>query len=121
MRGQLSTENLGALAAEQAALRRIPTLVSSGAAPAEVFAAVLEEVGQLLSVDYVQMVRYEPDGTLTAVATVGTKGPRLYRTPLGGRNLGTIVYESGRSARIDDYADASGPVGVAAREAGARS
>ncbi len=40
---------------------------------------------------------------------------------LGGTNLGTIVFETGRPARIDDYADASGPIGVAVREVGVRS
>src|ERR1700682_3420132 len=40
---------------------------------------------------------------------------------LGGKNLNTIVFETGRSARIDSYADASGPVGVAVREGGVRS
>src|SRR5205085_11480475 len=40
------------------------------------------------------------------------------RRMLGGNNLSTIVLETGRSARIDNYADsASGPIGVAAREA----
>jgi signal transduction histidine kinase len=36
-------------------------------------------------------------------------------------NLGTLVLDTGRPARIDHYADASGPVGAAAREAGLRS
>src|SRR4051812_42188628 len=121
MGGQLSTEDLGALAAEQAALRRITSLVARGAAPEEVFAAVLEEVGQLLSVDYVQMVRYEPDETLTVVASSGAAGPAVSRAALGGKNLATIVFESGRPARIDSYADASGPIGVAARDQGVRS
>src|SRR3954462_7094363 len=113
MRGQLGTEDLSALAVEKAALRRITALVARGAAPEEVFAAVLEEVGQLLSVDYVQMGRFEPDDTFTVVATWGHAGPALSRTMLGGKNLSTIVFETGRSARIDSYADASGPIGVA--------
>jgi GAF domain-containing protein len=33
----------------------------------------------------------------------------------------TIVFETARSARIDDYADATGPPGVAARDTGVRS
>jgi GAF domain-containing protein len=117
----LSDEDLGALAAEQAALRRVAALVARGAAPEEVFAAVLEEVGRVLCVDYVHMGRYEPDDTLCVVASWGEKGPALSRTTLGGRNLGTLVFETGRSARIDSYDEASGPIGDAVRESGVRS
>ena len=121
MRAQLGGEDLSALAAEQAALRRVAALVARGAAPDEVFAAVLEEVGRLLSVEYVHMGRYEPDDTLAVVASWGDAGPAVARAMLGGKNLGTIVFETGRSARIDSCADASGPTGVAARETGVGS
>src|SRR4051794_10106962 len=121
MRAQLGGEDLNALAAEQAALRRVATRVARGAAPDEVFAAVLEEVGRLLSVDYVHMGRYEPDDTVARVASWGTGAPAAPLTPLGGTNLATLVFETGRSARMDDYADASGPADAAAQEAGARS
>jgi signal transduction histidine kinase len=117
----LGGEDLSVLAAEQAALRRVATLVARGAAPDEVFAAFPEEVGRLLSVDYVHMGRYEPDDTYTVVASWGKPGPAVSRTTLGGKNLGTIVFETGRSARIESYDDASGPIGVAARETGVRS
>jgi signal transduction histidine kinase len=40
---------------------------------------------------------------------------------LGGHNLGTLVFETGRPARVDNYADASGPLGVRLREVGLRS
>jgi signal transduction histidine kinase len=120
-RAQLGGEDLSVLAAEQAALRRVATLVARGAAPDEVFAAFPEEVGRLLSVDYVHMGRYEPDDTYTVVASWGKPGPAVSRTTLGGKNLGTIVFETGRSARIESYDDASGPIGVAARETGVRS
>jgi signal transduction histidine kinase len=117
----LGGEDLSVLAAEQAALRRVAALVARGAAPDEVFAAFPEEVGRLLSVDYVHMGRYEPDDTYTVVASWGKPGPAVSRTTLGGKNLGTIVFETGRSARIESYDDASGPIGVAARETGVRS
>jgi GAF domain-containing protein len=67
----VSGEELRVLAEEQAALRRVATLVAGGAAPEEVFAAVAEEVGQLLPVDSASMCRYESDGTLTFVAQRG--------------------------------------------------
>ena len=117
----MGEDDLTGLAAEQAALRRVATLVASGAAPEEVFAAVLEEVGRLLGVDYVHMGRYEPDNTLTVVASWGSARPVVARTMLGGRNLGTIVFETGRPARIDSYARATGPLADGIREQGIRS
>src|SRR6185437_5171058 len=104
---------LGQLAEEQAALRRVATLVARGEPPEAVFAAVLEEVGRLLPIDLALMGRYEPDRTATCVATWPTGGdifPVGSRWPLKGHNLITLVFETGRPARIDRYADsASGP------------
>ena len=121
----MGSEELRVLAEEQAALRRVATLVARGTRPEEVFAAVLEEVGRLLPVDMASLCRYEPDGALTWVANWGKARehfPAGSRRMLGGKNLGTIVFETGRSARIDNYAElSSGPVGLAARETGLNS
>ena len=92
----MAEDDLTGLAAEHAALRRVATPVASGAAPEEVFATVLEEVGRLLGVDYVHVGSYEPDNTLTVVASWGSARPVAGRTTLGGKNLGTIVFETGR-------------------------
>jgi GAF domain-containing protein len=119
-----SRAGLASLAEEQAALRHVATLVASGAPPAELFAAVTEEAGQLLRVDSATMSRDDPDGMFTTVAAWGTG---VIALPVGkrwiseGKNATAIVFETGRPARIDDFADASGAVGVAAREAGYRS
>jgi signal transduction histidine kinase len=120
----LSGEDLRVLAEEQAALRRVATLVARGVPPEELFAAVTEEAGRLLSVKYAGLGRYEPDGTFTVVAWSGTGDlapPVGSRQILGGKNVSTLVFETGRPARIDDYADVSGPLGVAAREDGVGS
>jgi signal transduction histidine kinase len=118
---RLSAEELSALAQEQAALRRVATLVARGARPEEVFAAVLDEVGRLFRVELASICRYEGDGTVSWVANWGRAAehfPVGSRRVLGGRNLGTLVFETGRSARMDNYADsASGPIGVVAHEA----
>jgi signal transduction histidine kinase len=119
-----SRAGLARLAEEQAALRRVATLVARGAPPEDVFAAVTEEVGQLLPVEYAHMDRYESDGTITIVATWSRTGdvfPVGSRWSLGGKDLATIVFETGRPARIDSFADASGPIGVEVRERGVRS
>jgi hypothetical protein len=47
------------LADEQAALRRVATLVASGASPAEIFARATEEIGRLFHADSAGMVRYD--------------------------------------------------------------
>jgi PAS domain S-box-containing protein len=110
------------LAEEQAALRRVATLVANGVPPAELFAAVAEEVGQLLHATTAQMARYEPDGTVTFIAGWSSTGEHLFpagaRYALGGTNLNTLVFETGRTSRIDSYRDASGPIGAAGRELG---
>jgi GAF domain-containing protein len=119
-----SRAGLARLAEEQVALRRVATLVAQGVPPEEVFAAVIEEVGRLLPVDIANLCRYESDGSTTVVATWGRGDLRFPvggRWPLGGQNLGTLVFETGRAARIENYADASGPLSVTAREGGLRS
>jgi signal transduction histidine kinase len=115
---------LARLAEEQAALRRVATLVACGAPPEQVFAAVTEEIGQLLALGYAYMGRYEPGGGLTTVAAWGRAAdviPAGRRWILGGQNVSTAVFETGRAVRIDDYVDASGRIGVAGRGNGFHS
>jgi PAS domain S-box-containing protein len=113
---------LARLAAEQGALRRVATLVARGTRPEEVFATVANEVSRLLSADLANVCRYEPDGTLTFVASASERFPAGSRWPLSGqRNLATLVLETGRPARLDNYADATGPLAEDIREAGVRS
>jgi signal transduction histidine kinase len=121
----LSVDDLRVLAEEQAALRRVATLVARGATPEEVFAAVAEEVGQLFAVDLATMCRYDSGRTLTFVASWGDVGERFpvgSQGVLGGNNVGTVVFETGRPVRIDHYAErASGVQGASVRDAGVRS
>jgi signal transduction histidine kinase len=57
--------------------------------------------------------------TFVAASANGEEGfPPGSRWLLGGQNLATLVFATGRSVRIDNYADASGPLGVAAQETG---
>jgi signal transduction histidine kinase len=115
---------LRGFAEEQAALRRVATLVARAAPPGEVFAAVTEEAGRLLRADYATMGRYDPDGVITVVAAWSTTGAALpvgARWSLGGQDLHTLVLRTGRAARIDDYAGASGPVAEVVRELGLRA
>jgi signal transduction histidine kinase len=112
------------LADEQAALRRVATLVARESPPAEVFAAVTQEVGRLLQVEETKLLRYEPDETATVVASWGERdAPIAVGTnwSLEGDNVSAMVYRTQRPARLDDYADAQGPLAVFLRGAGIRS
>src|SRR6266511_1552197 len=119
-----SREALAELADEQAALRRVATLVAQGASPQDLFEAVAEEVGRLLPVGSATMGRYEPDDSVTTVASWSTAEvafPTGKRWPTEGTNVAWMVLQRGRSARIDDFSAATDPIGVAAREAGMKS
>jgi signal transduction histidine kinase len=120
---QRSQSELANLLEEQAALRRVATVVAEGAPPEKVFPSVNEEVARLLDVDGTRLMRYETDGTATIVASCGepTIVPVGTRITLAGRNIGSLVRGSGRPARIEDYEDAPGPVAAIARECGVRS
>jgi PAS domain S-box-containing protein len=112
------------LADEQAALRRVATLVARGAPPEDIFAAAVNEVAGLVPVVSATMGRFEPDDIVTTVASWSTTEPAFptgKRWPSEGKNVAWIVLQTGRSGRIDDFSDATDPIGVAAREAGYKS
>jgi signal transduction histidine kinase len=121
---QASVELRG-FAQEQAALRQVATLVARAAPPEEVFAAVAAQAGRLLRADVTLMSRYDPDGEAVVVgawaAAGATPAPLGTRLSLGGRDLHTLVFRSGRPARLDDYGDASAAAAGIARKAGVRS
>jgi signal transduction histidine kinase len=95
-------EKLSRVADEQAALRRVATLVAQGALPPEVFAAVTDEVGHLLGTEVTWLRRYLPGpaAALVAAFAAGERLPSEEPRALGGQNLATLVYEAGRPARV---------------------
>ncbi len=112
------------LTLEQAALRRVATLVARGVPAEELFAAVTDEVARLLHVDHAHLGRYQSDNTVTILADSSSAGDPFAvggRWSLIGENLSRTVAQTGRPARIDDYADASGPLAAATAERGIRS
>jgi GAF domain-containing protein len=113
------------LAEEQAALRRVATLVARAAAPGEVFAAVAEEVGRVLSADLTILSRYDRENAATVVgawsnASDAGAAPVGRRFELDGQNVHTVVFRTCRPARVD-LAEASGPAAGVFRELGIRS
>ncbi len=113
-------DELTRLAEEQAALRRVATLVAAGASPAEVFEAVSTEVAALIHADGSALTRYEEDGSVTALSGWTSEGGYTYvgeRYPLEGTVSG-VIFETGRPGRVDNYPEAPGEAPEAAREMG---
>jgi signal transduction histidine kinase len=93
------------VAAEQATLRRIATLVAQGAQPQEVFAVVIEEVGQLFGTDLTTVGRFQNDPpALVAVAIgKGMQGVEVGTSwALNDPLTAASVFQTGRSVRVDE-------------------
>ena len=116
-------QELARLAVEQAALRRVATLVAAGAPPAQVFDAVTGEVAALIPADGSVLTRFEAEGTFTPLSGWAIEGGQMH----AGRRLeraGTVsglIFETGRPERLEKYAEAPGEVSAVARELGWRS
>jgi signal transduction histidine kinase len=109
------------LAQEQAALRRVATLVARGTPPEEVMAAVAEEIGRVLKAEVASVARFEADATGTVVTTWGDASfwPVGSNWPLEG--VAARVYRTRRPARMDGYEGAPGEITDMARRIGGRS
>jgi PAS domain S-box-containing protein len=110
-------EALERLVDEQAALRRVATLVAHGVRPDEIFAAVSDEVGRLVGTDSAAVVRFDDDAP--GIVFVGVASNMSDAFPLGARWVfedgmaSAEVYRTGRSARgsARDWSTVEGPVG----------
>src|SRR6478609_5443983 len=114
------------LAAEQAALRRLATLVARGVEPMDVFGAVAEEMRRCLPADTAGLWRFETSGEITIVAAAAepaalARWPVGTRTPVDGDTLATLVQRRGRPARIDAYDNVAGPIAARVRAVGVRA
>jgi signal transduction histidine kinase len=120
---QASGDRMSMLAEQQAALRRVATLVARGASPPEVFSAVADELARVLRVLNAGLLRYEADGSGTVVAvgyqpgitTMPVTGDHI---PLAGDDVGALVFRTGCAARIDNHATVPGPEAQRIRAAG---
>jgi PAS domain S-box-containing protein len=120
---EAARQRLKVVADEQAALRRVATLVAGGAPQAEVFAVVAREVAGCLDVPLISIVRFETDGMATHVGVWGRQNPHPVGTSwrLDEHGAAGIVYHSGRSARVE-YEHVPGEIAAKlAQEAGIRS
>jgi signal transduction histidine kinase len=116
---------LQALLAEQAALRRVATMVAGGTPAPALFGRVCEELGELLDVKTTDMIRYEDDGFATVVGTwTGNDTPSFpvgERIPVEGETVTAKLYRSGRPERVDDYDEVEGELAARLREFGIHS
>jgi GAF domain-containing protein len=106
-------DELSGLVEEQAALRRVATLVAERAAPTEVFDAVIAEVGQLLGAAQIGLARYENEHEISVLAIRG-QSPEILRTqmrlPLDGDSVNARILRTGRSARLNFAEAGSGSI-----------
>jgi signal transduction histidine kinase len=119
-------ESLSVLARQQAALRRVATLVARGVSQSEVFSAVAEEMANCLDVCNAELLRYEDDGAaIVIVASHAAQGVPHHsvgkRVSTGGNNLSERVWRTGQAARMDSQEGAAGPIAKRVRELGIRS
>jgi len=116
--------SLALLADEQAALRRVATLVARESSPVEIFGAVTEEARRVLASEAVGLLRFDPDETATLLAQSDTPWdppPLGTRFTLDGENVVAQVFRTGRTVRADDWSDSTGAVAAMASVLGVRS
>jgi signal transduction histidine kinase len=122
---QARRDELQVLADQQAALRRVATLVARGVSPSEVFSAVAAELARVLAVQHASVWRYEPDGAATLLAASDEPGAKKMpvgdRFTLEGDNLAAMVLHTGRPARMDSLDEAAGSAAARIRELGIRA
>jgi signal transduction histidine kinase len=111
------------LADEQAALRRVATLVAEESPPSRVFQQVTEEVGRLLGLPSASVVQYDGGQAATVVGAWSEDG-RL-RFPVGasvnldGDTVVAKVLRTGTAQRLE-YSAASGNLAETMRDTGYR-
>ena len=125
---QASHDELARLLREQAALRRVATLVARGIRPVEIFLAVSEEVRRLVGADSAGIARFEPDGS-SVVVVGGVGGQVSDNLPAGSRvklrdyMAPALVWQTGRAALVNEdlWQDAPGRIAEGLRTLGFRS
>ncbi|WP_433425019.1 sensor histidine kinase [Microtetraspora malaysiensis] len=103
------------VAEEQAALRRVATLVARDTSPTELFNAVACEMGLILKADHVAVSRFEPGHATVVGAWSVLDSPKAKkiigsRWPLDQPGVSGRVWRTGRPARMTGYDRATGPI-----------
>jgi GAF domain-containing protein len=115
------------LAAEQAASRRLATLVARGVEPSEIYGAVADEMRRCLHAATAGLGRYETTGEITLLSVAAylpdaaVKWPVGARTPIEDNTLAAVLQRTGRPARMDTYDNATGTLPELVRAIGLRA
>ncbi len=99
-----SRATLGTVAAEQAALRRVATVAAKGRPAEAVFGAVTEEAGKLFGADATALLRFEPDGGATVVASWSWDAAHriaLGKVSLQHGGISQRVWHSGKPVQLE--------------------
>ncbi len=117
---QASRDELRVLAEQQAALRRVATLVARGVNPSEVYSMVADEIAGCLHANNASVNHFEGDEVV--VLALSHLDPQMKGKPvvgerhtLEGDNIATRVIRSGRAARLDSSELRNAPGSIAAR------
>jgi len=105
---------------EQTALRRLATLVAQEAPQSEVFRAIAEEIARLLGIEEIRMLRFDGESSAVVVGSSGRRDvfPLGSRQRLEGDTVAPRVLRTARTARIDNYREAGGPLAETVRSLG---
>src|SRR5512133_562671 len=117
-------DELRQLAEEQAALRRVATLVAHGTDAHAVFDAVCAETGPLIGASSVTLARFTADGfnlTMAGWSLRDSHVPTGTRLPLGPETINGVIQRTVAPARVDSYDDVPGELAALIRERGIRS
>ena len=120
----VAAEPLQFLADEQAALRRVATLVAQGAKPEAVFDAGCEETGRLIGAPSVNLAHFPADGinlTMAGWSLRGVHVPTGTRLSLDGEAINTLILRSAAPVRVDTYEGVPGELAARLRELGVKS
>jgi PAS domain S-box-containing protein len=117
-------DDLRRLVDEQAALRRVATLVARGTDSHTVFDAVCAETGQLIGASSVNLAFFTSDGfnlTMAGWSLRDTHVPTGTRLPLERDTINGVIRRTGAPARVDSYDDVEGELADLIRQRGIRS
>jgi signal transduction histidine kinase len=122
---QPSVAKLEALLAEQAALRRVATLVAGDPDAGRLFDVVCEEAGRVLGVDSANILRFEDNGSQTVMGAWAASGAPWFppgdNVPIDGETVSWKLRRTGRPQRVDDYTGIRGELVKRLRAVGIQS
>jgi signal transduction histidine kinase len=113
-----------ALAQQQAALRRVATVVARGIRPSELYPIAVTELARGLAVEHVTLIEFGTDRGLVLATRDAPGRPKLQvgeRLALDGDAVAVRIRRTGAPARIDDYRTVEGTLAARLRDMGLRS